>query len=511
MAHRRRDFGELRSGAHIGAVSFTTETRRHRELRDKDRRMLTAEKSAEIFDRIRKLSSADEVEVLFSGGRFALTRFANNTIHQNVAEENAIVSVRTVFDGKTARATTNQFDDGSLRSVVRASEDLAKLQQSDPDLLPMPDAREADGSGADKSGMGEAPGPTQSPSRYFARTAAITPEMRAEGVKKIVTLAEQHKLTTAGVFSSGESSEGIFNSHGLSRWHTQTSAEISVTMLAGDSSGWQKANSPDVANLDPLTLAETAAKKAIESAHPQEVPSGKYTVILEPAAVLDIVGFMFWDYSGMAVLDQRSFLTGRIGTKLFGENITIWDDMAHRLQSGSPFDGEGVRRQRVELVENGVVKRLVYARATAERMNRSEHKDNVGPIAATGHGFPLPNEIGEMPLNIVFAPPRDPRSVEEMIASTERGILVTRLWYIREVDPYEKIVTGMTRDGTFYVEGGRVQYGVRNFRFNESLISMLSNVETMSVPVRASGEESFDMVVPAMKVREFNFTEVTKF
>jgi predicted Zn-dependent protease len=472
--------------------------------------MLTPEKAAEVFDRIRKLSSADEVEVLFSGGRFALTRFANNTIHQNVAEENAIVSVRSVFDGKTARATTNKFDDESLRAVVRASENLAKVQQRDPDLLPMPDAREADSS-VDGSG----PGPTirtqPSTSRYFDRTAAITPEMRAQGVGKIVGHAERHKLTAAGVFSSGESWEGIFNSRGLSRWHTQTSAEISVTMLAQDSFGWQKANSPDVANLDPLTLAETAAKKAIESAHPREVPAGRYTVILEPAAVLDIVGFMFWDYSGMAVLDQRSFLTGRIETKLFGQNITIWDDVAHPSQSGSPFDGEGVRRQKLELVENGVVKRLVYARATAERMKRSEYKDKVGPIAATGHGFPLPNEVGEMPLNIVFATPRDPQSVEEMIASTDRGILVTRLWYIREVDPYEKIVTGMTRDGTFFVENGRVRYGVRNFRLNESLISMLSNVEAMSVPVRASGEESFDMVVPAMKIRDFNFTEVTKF
>lgn len=507
MARRRRDFGGSRSGARIGEAEF-----HHRDTEncEKDLRMLTPEKAGDVFERIRKLCSADEVEVLFSGGRFALTRFANNTIHQNVAEENAIVSVRTVFDGKTARATTNKFDDASLRSVVRASESLAKVQQRDPDLLPMPDAREADGS-ADKSETGETTVSTQSPSRYFDRSAAITPETRADGVKKIVKLAEQHKLTSAGVFSTGESSEGIFNSRGLSRWHKQTSAEISVTMLAEDSSGWQKANSPDVANLDPLTLAETAAKKAIESAHPREVPAGKYIVILEPAAVLDIVGFMFWDYSGMAVLDQRSFLTGRIGTKLFGEKITIWDDVEHPSQSGSPFDGEGVRRRKVELVERGIVKRLVYARSTAQRMKRSEYKDNVGPIAATGHGFPLPNEVGEMPLNIVFAAPRDPQSLEQMIASTDRGILVTRLWYIREVDPYEKIVTGMTRDGTFYVENGRVQYGVRNFRFNESLISMLSKVEAMSVPVRASGEESFDMVVPAMKVREFNFTEVTKF
>jgi predicted Zn-dependent protease len=467
--------------------------------------MLTPEQAAEIFDRIRTHSKADEVEVLFSGGKFALTRFANNAIHQNVAEENHVVSVRTAFGQRTARATTNKFDDESLRLVVKNSEALAKVQHPDPDLLPMPELRPAGGTGA-------APVPTGPVApRYFEQTAAITPELRAEGVKQIVAVADRHKLTTAGVFSSGEYFEGIFNSRGLRRWHTQTSAEVSITMLAADSSGWQKANSPDLANIDPLRLAEIAAQKALDSAHPKEVPAGKYTVILEPAAVLDIVGFMFWDYSGMAILDQRSFLTRRIGTRLFGENITILDDVAHPLQSGSPFDGEGVLRRKVALVERGIVKRVVYARGTAERMKHSEHKDTVGPIEPTGHGFPVPNEMGEMPLNIVFASSHEPQTVEQMIASTERGILVTRLWYIREVEPFEKMLTGMTRDGTFLVENGCVRGGVRNFRFNESLIHMLSNVEAMSVPVRSSGEESFDMVVPAMKVKDFNFTEVTRF
>lgn len=465
--------------------------------------MLTEDQAGDIFDRIKKLSSADEVEVLLSGGRFALTRFANNIIHQNVAEDNSVVSVRTVFGGRTARASTNKFDEESLRQVVKSSEGLARVQHPDPDLLPMPDAREA-------GWTGEASTPAF-PSRHFEQTAAITPELRAEAVKKIVRVADQHKLTTAGVFSSAESFEGIFNSQGLSAWHTQTSAETSITMLADDSSGWQKASSPDVASLDPLRLAEIAAQKAIDSAHPKEIPAGKYTVILEPAAVLDIVGFMFWDYSGMAILDQRSFLTGRIGTKLFGDNITIWDDVAHPLQAGVPFDGEGVRRQRVRLVENGVIQRVVYARATAERTKRSEYRDSAGPIVATGHGFPLPNEMGEMPLNIVFGSCDGPQTAEQMIASTEHGVLVTRFWYIREVEPFEKMLTGMTRDGTFLVENGCVQGGIRNFRFNESLIHMLSNVEAMSQPLRSCGEESFDMVVPAMKVRDFNFTEVTKF
>ncbi|HMD15588.1 MAG TPA: TldD/PmbA family protein [Terriglobales bacterium] len=462
--------------------------------------MFTKEQAADIFDRIRRFSSADEVEAIFTGSRFALTRFANNTIHQNVEEENSIISIRTSFAGRTARATTNQFDDESLRRAVAASENLARVQVADPDLLAMPTADEA-----------KAAGEGARATRFFEETAAITPADRAEVVKGIVAVAGRHKLTTAGICSNSEAREGIFNSAGLANWHHQTLAEISITMLAEDSSGWQKLNSTDVHKLDPARLAETAAQKAVESAHPREIAPGKYTVILEPAAVLDIVGFMFWDYSGVAILDQRSFLNDRIGTKLFGENINIGDDAAHPLQAGSPFDGEGMRRQRVQLVENGVVKRVVYARATAQKMKNSEYAAKVGRIEPTGHGFPLPNEMGEMPMNIVFGEVENPRSVEQMIASTERGVLVTRLWYIREVDPYEKIVTGMTRDGTFLVENGKVQCGLRNFRFNQSLISMLSNVEAMSVPVRACGEESFDMVVPAMKVREFNFTEATKF
>ena len=464
--------------------------------------MLTRERASDIFDRIRRLSAADEVEVLFTGSHFALTRFANNTIHQNVEEENCLASIRTNFGGRTARATANQFDNGSLKRAVEASESLARVQAPDPDLLPMPGAQEAGDAYADKSVRA---------TRFFEQTAAVTPGDRASVVGQIVGVADRHKLTTAGIYSKSESLEGIFNSRGLARWHAQTLAEVSITMLAEDSSGWQKLNSPDVRNLNPVQLAETAARKAVESAQPGEIPPGKYTVVLEPSAALDIVGFMFWDYSGMAILDQRSFLNDRIGTKLFGENINIWDDAGHPLQAGSPFDGEGVRRGRVQLVENGAVKRVVYARATAARMKKSECASKVGPIEATGHGFPLPNEMGEMPLNIVFGSPENPQSVEQMIASTEHGILVTRLWYIREVDPYEKIVTGMTRDGTFLIENGKVQCGLRNFRFNQSLIAMLSNVEAMGVPVRASGEESFDMVVPAMKVREFNFTEVTKF
>jgi predicted Zn-dependent protease len=460
--------------------------------------MLTHEQAEEIFLRLSRFSNADGLEMLIAGGHSALTRFANNTIHQNVEEENYVVSVRAISGRKTARATTNKLDDESLRRAVESAEAMTEVQVEDPDLLPLAPASMTDGP------------PTE---RYFENTAALTPEDRARAVESIVQVAKTNGLTTAGIFSSSRSAEAIMNSRGLSTFHAQTSSEISITMLASDSSGWQKANSPDARNLDAVALAETAARKARDSASPREVPPGKYTVILEPAAVLDLVGFMFIDFGGLAILDQRSFLTKRVGTKLFGENITVDDDVYHPLQSGAPYDGEGVHRQRVRLIENGMITNLVYARATAEKMKKSEHASKVGRIAPSGHGFPLPNEIGEAPMNIVFStgPEASRRNVDQMIASTDRGILVTRCWYIREVDPYEKILTGMTRDGTFYIEDGRLRHGLRNLRFNQSLIHMLSNVSEMGTPVRASGEESFDMVVPPMKVRDFNFTEVTKF
>jgi PmbA protein len=462
--------------------------------------MLNEEKARLIFERVRKFSAADEVEVLLQSTDSSLTRFANNLIHQNVAEQNDIISIRTVIGGRTARATTNKTDDDALRRAVAEAEAITRVQEPDPDLLPMAEAALAKL-------------PQEAPSRYFEETAALTPEERARAVAKIVAVADAGKLTTAGIYASSVFAEAVANSRGLFAFHRQTSAEVSVTMLAGDSSGWQKCNAPDARQLEPERLAETAARKALESAGPREVPPGKYTVILEPAAVLDLAGFMFWDWGGLALLEQRSFLNNRMGTRLFGDNITIWDDAYHPMQSGAPFDGEGVGRERVLLVENGVPKNLVYARASAEKMKKSGLARAVGEVRATGHGFPLPNEIGEIPMNIVIEGGRgaQKQTVDEMVASTERGILVTRLWYIREVDPYEKILTGMTRDGTFLIEGGKLAGGLRNFRFNESLIHMLSNVEALGEAVRASGEESFDMVAPAMKVRDFNFTEVTRF
>jgi PmbA protein len=438
-----------------------------------------------IFDQVEQAGRTHgvrDVEAIFAGETSALTRFANNAIHQNVSERAASLSVRAVLDGRTARATTNRLDREGIRRAVEEAVALARLTEPDADLPALAE-----------------PAAAETLDRFVESTAEATPEERARVVAEAIAEVEAAGQTAAGIYSTGEGFFGLRNSHGVSAWHMETMARFSITAMGEDSSGWAKASSCDCRELDGAALARRAAQKATASRRPREVPAGKYTVVLEPAAVLDLVGQMFGDFSATAIRDGRSFLLDRIGKRLFGENVTIHDDVRHPLQAGAPFDGEGVPRQRLTLVGQGVVKEIAYSRQAAA----------LAGTEPTGHGFPVPNEIGEAPVNIVIEGGSD--SIEEMIRTTERGILVTRFWYIREVDPYEKIFTGMTRDGTFLIENGEIAGGVRNFRFNEGLIDMLSNVAALSAPVRASGEEAGEMVVPAMKVREFNFTEVTRF
>ncbi len=450
-----------------------------------DHALLTSAECQRILDiaqRTARARGVKDVEIIIAASEEALTRFANNAIHQNVAERVRHASIRILEDHRTARASTNRLDDASIAAAVNEAVAIARSLKPDPFLLPLAD-----------------PQPITPVERWFESTASCTPEQRAQVVADAIATVEANGQTAAGIYSTGSVAEAILNTSGLFAAHSETMATFSITALAPDSSGWAKASSPDREAFDPVGLARSASAKATLSRSPRELAPGDYTVILEPAAVLDLLGQMFADFSLTAIDDQRSFLTERIGTQLFGENITIDDVVYHPLQSGAPFDGEGVPRTRLALVENGVPKQVACSRPAATRHG----------VAPTGHGFPIPNEMGEAPMNIVVR--GGEASLPELIAGTPHGILVTRSWYIREVDPYEKIMTGMTRDGTFLIEGGRLTQGLRNFRFNQSLIELLQNVEAMSREERSSGEESFDMVVPAMKVNGFHMNEVTRF
>lgn len=437
--------------------------------------------TSHIF-RIAKSLDLLEVEVHVDEVIEALTRFANNAIHQHVAEHGLTVSLRVAVDGRTARVTTNRTDEDALRGALESVASLAASQPKDPGLLPFPSKQKY-----------------RAVRRYVPATAALTAEARARAVKNACAVAESKGQIAAGIFSSGQSQSVLANSRGLFAGYRQTQGEFSITVQQGSATSWTKANAADYRSFDPHQLAKTASEKAARAENPVELPPGRYTIILEPAAVLDLIGFLFYDFSATAVRDQRSCFSGRLGKQLLGKNITITDDVYHPEQLGTTFDGEGIPRERVVLVDKGVPRNLVYSR-------RSAKKAHTKP---TGHGFALPNEYGEAPMNLVVEGGKT--TLDGMISGTDRGLLVTRLWYIREVDPYEKIMTGMTRDGLFLVEKGKITQSVRNFRFNQSILQMLQNVESLGPSHRSTAEESFEMVVPPMKIKDFHFSEATKF
>jgi predicted Zn-dependent protease len=314
---------------------------------------------------------------------------------------------------------------------------------------------------------------------------------RAQSVAEVVNLCEESNLKAAGAFSDGSSCGALGNSKGLFAFHQSSGVNFSMTALGDDSSGWAGRSSHRRGEVDTKALGAIAVEKAVKGREPKEIPPGKYTVILEPAAV-SVMVFMFGGFNALAVDEGRSFLAGKMGEKVLGDNITLTSDPYHPLHQGRPFDGDGVPTKRVVLMENGVAANLVYDRLTAG-------KHGVEP---TGHGGGGRNAYGAYPSSIVME--GGGATLEEMIASTEKGVLVTRFWYMRVVDPMKVIVTGMTRDGTFWIENGKIAYGIKNFRFNQNVLDMLNKVEMMSEPTLAGG-----MVVPAIKVRDFNFTSGT--
>lgn len=428
----------------------------------------------------------DGIEVTVSGSDVATSRFAMNGMTQNQSPVTEQLSVRVLIDGKQARLTTDQTSPKAIRAVVDNAILAAKLMEKDEELQAVfkPAKRSL-----------HAP----KVNRFDAATARLSAEARAEAVKEVIEAAKAHNLIASGVYATGSHFQAIGNSASLFVYHKESSAECSITMTGPDSSGWSKARSFRASDIDVSELALRAALKAKVSADPQEVEPGKYTVILEPAAVLDLVGFLWGDFTGTTHTDKLSCLLDKVGSRVFGTNINIVDDVYHPLQSGAPFDGEGIQRKPIVLVENGVLKNLVHGR-------RSALKFGVEP---TGHGFPEPSAAGEYPLNVVVGGGN--ATVEQMIAETDRGILLTRVWYVREVDRTTLLLTGLTQDGTFLIENGSIKCGIKNMRFNVSILEMLNNVLSLGESVRTAGEEAITAVVPAMKVAGFNFTERTLF
>jgi PmbA protein len=448
--------------------------------------MPSVEQSKAIIKRVLKFSPAPETEVHIGGGRFSLTRFANNEIHQNVEERNLEVSVRVVLkDKRTARATSNVIDDSGLKKLVTRAVEAAKISEPAKVLPLIADSKERVSHHVDEA------------------TEAFGAMDRAVAVVDIIAACKKAGLTAAGQLSTMRGSIGnygdmgsyaIGNSKGLFRFHDHTGTDFSLTVMDDDSSGWSSSFGGRIADLDLPALTQQAIEKAKQSANPIAVKAGQWTVILEPAAVASLVGFLTGGFAGRSYHSGSSWSSGMLGKKVTGPRFDLVSDPYDKRNTGRPFDGEGLPTKRLHLIDNGALKELCYDRLTASKQNK----------AATGHGPRLPSSWAGSPDNIIVAGGKS--SVEEMIKSTERGILVTRFWYNRLVEPRRVVVTGMTRDGTFLVEHGKVTRGVKNLRYNQSVLDAFKNIVALSPAIRSQG-----MIAPAMKLEGFHFSSVTKF
>lgn len=426
------------------------------------------------------VSAADETEVLFSSSDSALTRYTRNEIHENVVESDVSLSVRAVIGKRVGVASTNRMDDRAIADTVARATAIAKLAPEDPLFPGLP------------SGGGDT---IDLPGAYDEATAATTPDARADAVGTIAAVMHHHQLHAAGYVATRADSVAVANSKGVRRYFRATDAALNIKAIGEDSSGYAEGFARALGSVDVDALAKTAAKKALGGEKPAPLGPGKYTVILEPAAFREFLGYLSFAGLGAQGLDDgSSFIAGRIGQNVFGENVTVRDDFSHPLGTGIPFDFEGTVRQPVVLIDHGVARDVVYDSYYAAKMQH----------ANTGHALPAPNPEGPFPLNLVVDPGHV--STQQLIRDVEHGVLVTRTWYIRLVDQRKLLITGMTRDGLFLIEHGVVTRGLKNMRFNESIVEALGRCQLSSDLVRSEST-----VLPAVRIDGFHFTSGTTF
>ena len=445
--------------------------------------MLGKEKAKQILLEALSYSTADEAEVYITGGKSWLTRFANNYIHQNVVQKDYSITARLIKGKKVGIASCNVFHDKYLKDVIIRAEEVLKNQVDDPNVMPV-------------SSPCEVP---ELHDAYDEKTINFTPEESAREVEKVVEKSKKHNLTSAGTLSFGDNIVTFLNSKGNFLYHTNTAADFTLTAIGEEGgTGWSDYHCGRIEDLEIDKLTDIAIEKARLNKNPIELPPGNYPVILEEGAVGNFI--MFLSYLGFGALsyqEGRSFMTGKMGTKIAGDNITIIDD-TYRIESmGLPFDFEGVPRQKITLVENGIAKNVVYDTKTAKREG----------VVSTGHALPPPNTSGPMPFNLVLMPGKF--SKEEIIANTDKAILITRFWYDNVVDPKKTIVTGLSRDGTFLVENGKITRAVRNMRYNNSVLDALSNVSMISNKLKTIDKYGASLACPVLKIEKFNFTGVS--
>ena len=440
----------------------------------------------DLLDRALAHSNADATEALYMGQDSALTRFANNRIHQNVREHDAQLQVRVIDGERIGVAGTNRLDDAGIRAVVERAAAIAQRSNANPNaaILPEPDGRDHDPE------LG-----------FVAGTAEAGAELRAEGARGVIAAGQAAGLETAGSFSTGVMTIAVANSHGVRATHRSTRASLLTVMMdgfaSGAASGYAHAGAGDVADIDAEALGAEAAEKGDRMRGAKALEAGEYEVILEEYAVAGLLEYLSYiGFSGLALEEGRSFM--ELGKQVMGDNVSIWDDGADPAGLPSPIDFEGVVRKRVDLVRNGVANAVVQDAATGARAGSG----------STGHGLPAPNLIGPMALNLFMAPGTAARS--ELISGIERGVWVTRFHYINPVHPKKAILTGMTKDGTFLIEDGQLSRPVLNFRFTQSIPEAFSDVRAASRETKLLPGEFFGAArVPALHLGSFNFTGTT--
>lgn len=441
---------------------------------------LSRAECAAITKKVLGFSTADECRVSINSGMRQNTRFAVNQISTAGDDYNASVNIRSVFGKKVASVSVNRLDDASLRAAVQNSERIAKLAPDDPELMPELGPQ----SYADSIVWSDT-------------TASLEPEARAAAVRAVTEPSRRAGLISTGYLEAQAGSGAVANSKGLFAYSRSTATAYTTTVRTtdGTGSGWAGASDNDFRRVNPAELAERAIEKARRSANPVAVEPGRYTVVLEPTAVANLVQLITGSINARSADEGRSFFSkagggNKMGEKVVDERVTLISDPLDARVPANTFGGDGSPNRRVTWIENGVVRNLAYDRFWAQKSGKA-------PVSAGGT---LRMEGGNS-------------SVEEMIASTERGILVTRFWYIRGVDPRTILFTGLTRDGTFLIENGKVTRPVKNLRYNESPIFMLNNLQMMGRPERVSASESGGpgqaILVPALKVRDFNFTSTS--
>lgn len=440
----------------------------------------------EALERVVKASEADQTSALLLGSTRGLTRFAESRVHQNVVESNDEVFLTAVLGKRIGFASTNSLQAAALKRAMKRAVALAKHQRENPDFRSLPGRRE----------------PAKLPV-HFPETAGYSPGDRAETAKMLFARAAQSGVKLAGSFATGEGEVAVFNSLGIRAYQAYTFAELKVVALSEDSSGYASGLSRDVRRINPEALGEQAIKKCLDSRNPRELPPGRYDVILEPPAVAELVEWLgYIGFGAKSLQEETSFMAGRLGQRITGEKVTIFDDGLDLQGMAMPFDFEGVPKQRVALIEEGVAKGVVYDSLTAGKEGKE----------STGHALP-PGAGGPAPLNLFLAAGEVP--LVELPAQMDRGILITRLHYVNGLlDPKKALMTGMTRDGTFFVEGGRIAFPIKNLRFTEEILEAFSRVQAASRERQAIGATWSEMgaaTVPALLIRDFSFTSETTF